>query len=70
MRRAPAAEYIREKWGIPCAPKTLANWFVYGGGPPVRKAGRIPLYDPAAIDAWAAALLTPPLKSSSDLAAA
>jgi hypothetical protein len=70
LRREAAAEYLRTRWGIPCTVKTLANKFWAGDGPLVRKAGRIPLYEISGLDAYAAALLGPPLKSSSDRAAA
>jgi hypothetical protein len=68
LRRTPAAEYVRTKWGIPCAPKTLAKLFSIGGGPLARLAGRIPLYDPADLDEWAASKLSRKVRSSSEAA--
>ena len=45
LRRDQAAAYIREKHGIPCSPRTLAKKACIGGGPPFRKANRVPLYE-------------------------
>jgi hypothetical protein len=67
LRRCKAAEYIRDEWGIPCEPRTLAKLYTVGGGPRVRKAGRIPLYEKNDLDAWAAARLTGKVRSSSEL---
>jgi hypothetical protein len=69
LRRAKAAEYVRAKWGVPCAPKTLAKLFCIGGGPLARLAGRIPLYDTADLDEWAASKLSRKFRSSSEVAA-
>ncbi|MCF3935320.1 hypothetical protein L1787_18150 [Acuticoccus sp. M5D2P5] len=44
---------MREAYGFPCSPRWLAKLAVVGGGPPFRKAGRTPLYDPKDLDAWA-----------------
>ena len=57
LRRAAASAYLREKWGVDRATGTLAKLAVVGGGPPFRKAGRIPLYAPTDLDAWASELL-------------
>jgi hypothetical protein len=43
-RRADAARYIRETWGLPCSSSWLAKLAVVGGGPIFRKAGRFPIY--------------------------
>jgi hypothetical protein len=67
LRRKPAATYIRENWGIPCAPRTLAKLMTMGGGPLVRKAGRIPLYEKGDLDAWAASKLSHKMRSTSDI---
>jgi hypothetical protein len=53
LRREEAARYIRETWGLPCAPKWLAKLAVEGGGPAFRKAGRFPMYAPSELDKWA-----------------
>jgi hypothetical protein len=70
LRRCKAAEYIRENWGIPCEPRTLAKLMTVGGGPLVRKAGRIPLYEKSDLDAWASARLSAKVRSSSELQSA
>ena len=66
LRRTEAASYVTETWGIPCSPKTLAKYAVVGGGPLYRKAGRLPLYETAALDAWAQARIGAPQRSTSD----
>jgi hypothetical protein len=66
-RRTAASAYLREKWGVERAPGTLAKLAVVGGGPPFRKAGRIPLYAPADLDAWASWLLGEAVASTSEL---
>ncbi|MEO6012875.1 MAG: hypothetical protein ABIQ30_04725 [Devosia sp.] len=53
LRRAPAAEYIRNTIGIPCSARWLAKLAVEGGGPPFYKAGRFPMYAPTDLVAWA-----------------
>jgi len=49
-RRAEAARYIRETWGLPCSSSWLAKLAVVGGGPIFRKAGRFPIYTDADLD--------------------
>jgi hypothetical protein len=58
LRRKAAAEYIRNMHGQPCAAKTLARLGSQGGGPPFRKVGRFPLYEPDDLDEWALARLS------------
>jgi hypothetical protein len=66
LRRADAARYVREKWGIPCAARTLAKLACGGGGPEMRYAGRVPLYELEALDKWAAERIGPVRRSTSD----
>jgi hypothetical protein len=68
LRRPEAAKHVREKWGVPCADKTLAKLAVVGGGPPFREAGRVPLYDPPDLDAWVRSKLSRLVSSTSELA--
>ncbi|GJD90758.1 hypothetical protein BHAOGJBA_4300 [Methylobacterium hispanicum] len=68
-RRVAAAQYIVDRHGIPCSPKTLAKLACVGGGPAFYKAGRIPLYADADLDAWAASRLSRRVTSTSELAA-
>lgn len=65
LRRAAAAHYVRETWGLPCSSKWLAKLAVVGGGPIYCKAGRFPLYAPADLDAWAEGRLGSPRRSTS-----
>ena len=67
FRRTEAAQYIKEKWGYPCSPRTLAKYAVIGGGPSFRKAGRYPLYHPDDLDRWVSDKLTDLVTSTSAL---
>jgi hypothetical protein len=59
LRRKEAARYLADVWGIPSSPKTLAKQAVTGGGPPFRKAGRVPLYEITELDEFARRRLGP-----------
>ena len=65
LRRTQAAEYIVANFGFPLSKKTLAKLAVVGGGPPFRRAGRFPLYDPDDLDAWAEQKIGPLQASTS-----
>jgi hypothetical protein len=66
LRRREAAQYVREKWGVPCAHKTLAKLAVVGGGPPFVRYGRVPLYDSESLDAFVRSKLSRQFKSTSE----
>ena len=67
LRRSAAAQYVREKWGVPCSQAWLAKLAcVSTQGPPYHKAGRTPLYDPADLDLWAEKRLGPKRRSTSE----
>lgn len=66
LRRKAAAEYLRNRWGIPCSEKTLAKLACIGGGPIYRRCGRIPLYTPHDLDAHAEAKVGKPVGSTSE----
>ena len=66
LRRKPAAQYLREHWGVPCSPNTLAKLAVIGGGPTYRRAGRIPLYSIENLDRYVEQKLGKELRSTSD----
>jgi hypothetical protein len=66
LRRVEASRYLLEEHGLQYAPATLAKLAVVGGGPKFQHAGRIPLYPPAELDAWAAVILSPLKSSTSD----
>jgi hypothetical protein len=67
MRRADAARYIRETYGIPCVATTLAKYACIGGGPIFRKAGKFPIYSRDELDVWANQRLGKPVRSTSEL---
>jgi hypothetical protein len=67
MRRADAARYIRENYGIPCAAPTLAKYACIGGGPAFRKAGKFPIYSREDLDSWAQQRLGVRARSTSEL---
>lgn len=67
LRRSEAADYLFTNHGISRTPATLAKLAVTGGGPAFRKAGRFPLYAVAALDNWAASIMTPEVSSTSEL---
>jgi hypothetical protein len=66
LRRADAARYIREAYGIPCVATTLAKYACTGGGPPFRKAGKFPIYSREDLDAWANQRLGKLMRSTSE----
>ena len=70
LRRAEAARYLRETYGLPCSPKWLAKLATCGGGPTYRKAGKFPMYAPADLDAWASARISAPRSSTTEVVAA
>ena len=65
LRRKEAAAFVRERFGLPCQPTTLSKLATVGGGPVYRKMGRIPLYRPSDLAAWAATRVGRPMRSSS-----
>jgi hypothetical protein len=68
LRRKEAGEYLKSKYGHGSA-RTLAKLATLGGGPIFRRFGRIVVYDPTDLDAWAKSRLSAPLRSTSDLRA-
>jgi hypothetical protein len=69
LRRVEASVYLLEKWGLPCAPATLARLASVGGGPEFHHFGRWPVYTPPKLDVWAEAKLSQPKRSTSEAAA-
>ncbi len=67
LRRYEASNYLLETHGIRRAVGTLAKLAVVGGGPRFRVAGRTPLYAPDDLDAWADSILSPLVRSTSEL---
>ena len=67
LRRSEASEYLLEEHGIHRAVGTLAKLAVVGGGPLFQVAGRTPLYSTDDLDAWVDSILSPPVRSTSEL---
>ena len=67
LRRSEASEYLLEEHGIHRAVGTLAKLAVVGGGPRFRVAGRTPLYSTDDLDSWVDSILSPPVRSTSEL---
>jgi hypothetical protein len=66
LRRKPAGEYLKTKFGFG-SEKSLAKLACLGGGPAFRKAGAAVLYTHDDLDAWALAQISKPLHSTSEL---
>jgi hypothetical protein len=66
LLRTEAAKYVSDHH-FPCTSRWLAKLAVTGGGPPFRKAGRVPLYTAADLDAWAQSRFSPRVHSTSEL---
>jgi len=69
MRRADAARYIRETYGIPCATSTLAKYACIGNGPACRLAQKFPVYSRDDLDTWARSRISEPMRSTSAFSA-
>ena len=67
FRRAEASTYLKERYGIDRKASTLAKLACLGGGPRFEHAGRVPLYSPAELDAWALSIMSPLKSSTSDM---
>ncbi len=66
LRRADAATYVQQRWGMPCSRAWLAKLAVTGGGPLFQKAGKFPVYMTANLDDWAQSRLSSLKRSTSD----
>ena len=53
LRNDDAANYLKNKHGLPIEGKTLRNWRAQGRGPRCRYLGTVPLYDRGELDRWA-----------------
>lgn len=51
LSRREASEYLKSR-GILCAASTLSKMASVGGGPPVHRFGRTPLYLAQDLDLW------------------
>lgn len=70
MRRSEVPAYLMKKYGIPIALKTLNKLASTGGGPVMQYVGRVPLYRPEDLDAWAEQRLSAPVDSTAGRSAA
>jgi hypothetical protein len=66
LRRAECAAAL-SRVGFPVATKTLATRATRGGGPPMQRWGKIPLYRWGDALEWASARLGPSVRSTSEL---
>ena len=60
-----AANYLADRYGRGSV-KSLNTMRSRGGGPAFRRIGQFVVYEPAALDEWAAARLSKPLRSTSE----
>jgi hypothetical protein len=58
-----ASAYLAER-EVMRSPKTLVKLRHTGAGPAFRRVARHVVYEPAALDAWAASIISPPLHST------
>jgi hypothetical protein len=66
LRREQAANYLAAKYGFG-SKRTLAKLACVGGGPLFHKSGRLALYRPTDLDAWALSRIGAARKSTSDI---
>jgi hypothetical protein len=66
LRRNEASAYLKTAHGINRAPTTLATLASRGGGPKFEYVGKIPVYTPAELDAWARSVLSGPCSKAAD----
>lgn len=65
LRGDPAGAFLRERFGFG-SPRSLAKLRVTGGGPAYRKIGRLVVYEPDDLIAWAQNKLGPRQHSTSE----
>ena len=65
MSRRAASDYLRQTYGIRCAPQTLAKYASTGGGPEFTKCGMSAIYAQTWLDDWATSKIGPPRASTS-----
>jgi hypothetical protein len=69
LRRKAAAQYLKNVHGIPVSYSGLAKAAVRGDGPPYRLWGKIPIYDPPGLDAFAESRIGPEVRCTAEYAA-
>ena len=66
MNERQASAYLRERWGIKAAPRTLANWRWLGSGSLYHKTrSRAVTYARNALDTFALSFIGEPRESTS-----
>lgn len=65
LRRADAAAYLQERYGVGTT-GTLAKLAVVGGGPRFRLLGRFPVYTRDDLDAWMNSRLSGPATNTAE----
>jgi hypothetical protein len=63
LRSEPAGQFLKENFGFGTK-KALDKLASVGGGPEFHKAGRVRLYTPEALTAWALSKIGPPQTST------
>jgi hypothetical protein len=66
LRRAAAAEYLKDKYGFGSA-RTLAKEACVGDGPEMVYFGRMPTYTTQSLDAYARSKMSGPVRSTSEI---
>lgn len=67
LSRAQAVEYLRDRWGLSYAPRTLVIYAMRGTGPEYYRAGARCAYKRQALDEWAMSRVTGPGTKASEL---
>jgi hypothetical protein len=67
LSRAQAADYLRERWGLSYARRTLVIYAARGTGPEYFRVGARVVYTAWALDSWAKSKITAPGKKASEL---
>jgi len=67
LSRREASQYLLNKYGISRTPRTLAKLATVGGGPIFRKVRQRVIYDPSALDMFAADITSAPVRTTSEL---
>ena len=65
LRTPAAAKHLKDRYGHG-SERTLTKLRCVGGGPEFHRSGRTVIYTPEALDKWATAKISPPLRSTSD----
>jgi hypothetical protein len=66
LRRQDASKYLFDKHGIVRSTSTLAGYACAGVGPAYIKIGKIPLYRPADLDAWAESITSEKVNNTAE----